>query len=72
MYLGNKALVSNAGSVSVTARSLALVLPALLGKPVVYFAENDDGEQGIVIVGREGTVAQKLPDSVPSEWRRMG
>jgi hypothetical protein len=36
---------------------LALVLSALLDKRIVHFAENDDGEQGIIFVGRKGTCA---------------
>jgi hypothetical protein len=31
-------------------RKFALVLPALLGKGIVHFAENDDGEEGIILV----------------------
>ena len=37
------------------AEDLALVLPALLRKRVVNFTENDDSEQVIIFVGREGT-----------------
>jgi hypothetical protein len=31
-------------------KKFALVLPALLSKGIVHFAENDDGEEGIFFV----------------------
>lgn len=40
------------------AEDLALVLPALLCKRVVNFTENDDSEQVIIFVGREGTASR--------------
>lgn len=36
------------------AADLALVLPALLRKRIVHFTENDDSEQVIIFIGREG------------------
>jgi hypothetical protein len=33
----------------------ALILPALLKKCIVHFAENDNRIQGIVVIGRNGT-----------------
>ena len=38
------------------AADLALVFPALLRKRIVHFTENDDSEQVIIFIGREGTV----------------
>jgi hypothetical protein len=51
---------------------LALVLPALLDKSIVYFAEDDNGEQGIIFVGRKGTVAagHRHKFNAPSERTR--
>lgn len=52
MYLGDRVRMQE---YECGRADLVLVLPALLRKRIVHFAENDDGEQRIVVVGLEGT-----------------
>ena len=34
---------------------VALILPTLLGKGIVHLAEYDNGEEGVIFIGRKGT-----------------
>jgi hypothetical protein len=50
---------------------LALVLPALLGKGIVHFAENDDSEEGIIFVRCEGTARQSSKVKTEERMRNI-